>query len=94
MKSILTAIVAWFLTVTGCVDTDHFKMAAGKLTQAQVDAITVKCGASPRMARIRDGAVWIDVKDFAPQFQCVTDALYAAGGLDSGRVRTQTYYVS
>lgn len=94
MKSILTAIVGWLLTVTGCVDIDGpIRLRAGKLTQAQIDAIVVKCGASPRMAQIRDGAIWIDVKDFAPQLGCVMDALHATGEVKD-LVGTQSYYVS
>jgi len=95
MKSIAIAIIGWFMTVTGCVDTDGpISISVGKPTQAQVDAITVKCGASPIMAQVGDGVVWIDTKKFAPQSVCVIDALYATGEVKSDGVGVQTYYAS
>ena len=68
------------LTLIGCADANApIKTSAGKLTQAQVDAIVEKCGGQPGMATVNEGRLLIQPAKDISITGCVLKALQATG---------------
>ena len=68
------------LTLIGCADPNApIRTSAGKLTQAQVDAIVKKCGGKPGMATVKEGRLVIHPSKDISITGCVLKALQATG---------------
>lgn len=80
MRPRFLSLVGWLLSLMGCTDPNApIKTSAGKLTQAQVDAIIEKCGGPPGMATINADQLLIYPSKDISITGCVLKALQATG---------------
>jgi hypothetical protein len=87
-----SALIFGLLSVTGCTDPNApIKTSAGKLTQAEVDAIIAKCGGLPGLAVIKVNKLVIyPAKDISIT-GCVLGALQATGQTTLSSVGNKRY---
>jgi hypothetical protein len=79
VRPLFLPLIGWVLELVGCADPNApIKTSAGKLTQAQVDAIVQQCGGVPGTGNVRYGKLVIQPKDISITV-CVLDALKATG---------------
>jgi hypothetical protein len=80
VRPLFLPLIGWLLQLVGCADPiAPIETTAGKLTQAQVDAIVQQCGGQPGMAIVREGKLIIQPSKNLSITACVLKALQATG---------------
>ena len=80
MRPPFLPLIGWLLQLVGCEDPNApVRTSAGKLTQAQVDAIVQRCGGRPGMATVHNGKLVVQPSKDISITVCVLKALQATG---------------